>query len=779
MIKRILTLLLFVVVWVHAGPLTFTQEELNFIKNSKPITVGSMDTYTPFSFIKDDKKVGFTQDLLHIIAQKSGLKFDVVDGSWPEIYDAFSQGKIDMISEFSHRKERLPFTLFTSSYYEIPIGVFTRVDFEDYNGIESLRGKKIGVVKNSYIIPILNAEGIEVIEFNNADERFIALSQGMIDVVITNAMNVYKFEQMMLTNIKLAGRFVHPKTKNEDLRFGVRIEQPLLHSIVNKTLESIPFSTISELKQDWILKLNKSILNLTALEKQFRDKETVTIGIEQAKPYIFYNQQKNKNEGLYFDVLQKVIEKTGLKVEYVHKEWFVLLKEFKEGKIDLLPSTFYTKERESLGYFSDPYYNLREYIYVPTDNQNILNFKDLYHKKVAITKEYATIEKIKKEFPLIDVIQTEGLAQSTAMLLNGEVDAMIDYHLVVENYLRDNSIVGLKAIAQHELKPVSVHFLSQKSKPVLHSLLQKGLDHISREEMNTILQKWVHTPFKEAKALSLTKEEQEFMIKHQTIRFGVISNRPPFEFVQNNQPTGIAVDYIKKSAKNVGLEIEFVVEKMTNTDAYNMIEGTRDHFDTVLMSVKNKERAERFAYGDTFLSYPLMIMTYNKHPYIGSLKDLSHKKVAMEKDFLITQRLRDEYPEIEIIEVNNTQEALQLVNDEKVNAYVGNVAVANYMNVSGEMKNLKIAAPTGYENMDYHFIAPKEWPELASILTKGFKQITPSEHSAIQQKWFSLQTIERTNYDLVWKIIAVVIVVLIWILWWNRKLTVLLIKHMK
>lgn len=766
-----LLLLLFILNIAHSSEVTFTKEEQHFIKNNPVVTIGSMDTYIPFSFIRNGKKVGFTQDLLDIIAQKSGLTFEVVGGSWPKIYDLFYNAKIDMISEFSLREERRPFTLYTPAYYEIPIGVFTRTDFSDYNGIKSLKNKKIGVVKNSYIIDILNKEKIEFEEFNNADERFLALSEGTIDVVITNSMNIYKLEKMMLPNIKLAGRFVHTETKSEDLRFGIRKEKPLLASIINKTYDSIPFSQISELKQNWILKLNQPSLNLTEKEKEWLENNLVTIGIEQAKPYIFFDDKKEECSGLYCDVLKRVIAKTGLNTEYVVGEWTQLLNHFKEGEIDLLPATFYSKEREAFGYFSEEYYKVREYIYVPSENNSIYKFSDLAGKKVAITKEYATIDKIREKFPDIEIVQTNGLAESTAMVLNKEVDAMIDYHLVVENYLRDNSIVGLKDIAQYELEPISVHFFSSIKNPLLRSILQKGLDNISREEMNELLRKWVRTPHEYSNLAYLSKEEQEFMITHQKIRFAIISNRPPFEFIQKDKPVGIAVDYIRQSAKNMGLDIEFVIKKMTNTDAYKMMETSRDSFDTVLMSVKNEERAQRFAYGDTFLSYPLMIITYEKHPYIGSLKDLEHKTIALEKGFLITKRIKKDYPNINVIDVKNTEEALQLVNNEKVDAYVGNLAVANYMNVSGSMKNLKIAAPSGYDNLDYHFIAPKEWPELVSILSKGFSEITPSEHSAIQQKWFSLQTIERVDYTLIWKVVAVLLLVIVWILWWNRRIT--------
>ncbi|MBU3015917.1 transporter substrate-binding domain-containing protein [Poseidonibacter lekithochrous] len=765
---------LFISTFLSAYELDFTDEEKAFITSSPKIKIASMNTYTPFSFIKNGKKVGFTQDLIDIISNESGLKFDKIGGPWPEVYKLFQDGKVDVITEISYRKSREIFTNFSDPYYEVPIGVFTRKDFGTYRSLDDLNNKKIGVIKNTYITEIFKKEKLDFVEFDNANERFRSLDNGEIDVVLSNALNMHKVEELMLSNIKLAGTFVHPDTKKEDLRFGVRKENPLLSSIINKTLNSISFSVMSKLKENWIFTLDtpKSYHKLTDKEKDWIVRNKVNIGIEEAKPYIYFDKNKNINSGLYFDVLKKVIKNTGLKVNYTNSPWRILLKDFKKEKIDLLPSSFYSKDREKIGYFSDEYYKVRDYIYVSDKNNDIKNFKDLQDKKVAITKDYKTVKKIKNKFPEINILETKGLQDSITKLLNGEVDALVDYHLVVEDYIRDNSIIGLKGISQNDFKAISVHFLSNIKKPVLRSILKKGLSDISREEMGEILKNWVRNPYDDkTKQNQLTTKEIEFVKKHKKIRFGIRTNSPPFSFYDNGKAAGIAVDYIKKSAKKSGLEVEFVYEKMSLLNAYNMIE-TREKFDTILYAIKNRENEKRFSIGDSYLSYPMIIIKHKDSPYIGSMKDLQNKTIVLEKDFYTNKLIKRDYPNIKIINVPNTSDALEYINDGKADAYVGNLTISNYLSVFGGLDNLKFAGTSGYGNINYHFIAPSEWPELTSILSKGFKQISPVEHSAIQQKWFSLQTIEKTNYILLWQILLGSIFIILWVLWWNRKISI-------
>ncbi len=275
------------------------------------------------------------------------------------------------------------------------------------------------------------------------------------------------------------------------------------------------------------------------------------------------------------------------------------------------------------------------------------------------------------------------------------------------------------------------------------------------------------TPLKEKS--EFTPKEKEFIKNHPIIRFRIQSNRPPFEFQKDDKIIGIAIDYIKKSVKNVGLKAEFVIDKKrTLEEAFNTIKNKRDKYDTLLFDVKNKKREKEFSYGIPFLSYPMMIISNKNAPYFSSLKDLSNKNVVLEEGYLTNIWIKRDYPSINIINAKNSKDALSLLNEGKADAYVGNPAIANYLNVFEGMENLKVVGPSGYGNIKFSFIAPKEWPELTSLLSKGYKKITPSEHNALQQRWFSIQTIEKINYDLLWQIIIAVIILFASLLWWNQ-----------
>ena len=303
---------------------------------------------------------------------------------------------------------------------------------------------------------------------------------------------------------------------------------------------------------------------------------------------------------------------------------------------------------------------------------------------------------------------------------------------------------------------------------LLTSILEKANAALPADQMAALRRTWMLPS--QPRDNALTRAEQDFIAAHPEIRFRISSDRPPFELVHNGKPAGIAIDYIRAIADRTGFTPRFIVNDMPVSQAYDMMENDRTDFDTMAFSVKSTARAKRFAYGDTFMSYPMMIIAHKQAPYISRTADLQQKRVAVEKGFLTGQWLRRDYPDIRIVTAETTKAALEMVNDQKADAYVGNTAVASYMMTHGNMRNLKIAAPSDYGNIQYRFIAPRQWPELVSILSKGYRSLPADFHSLTQQKWFSVQMVDTTDYTLLWKIGGSITLIALWILWWNRRL---------
>ncbi len=232
--------------------------------------------------------------------------------------------------------------------------------------------------------------------------------------------------------------------------------------------------------------------DFTRQQQEWIDNHTVTVGIDSWSPIIFMNK-RGEVDGISGEILRLIIERSGLQVRFVSKPWTQMLQQLKAGEIDLLPGAYYTKERAEYGFYSDPYYKMKEYIFVREQNSKINGFEDLRGKKIALIKDYGTIPKIRENYPEIEIVFTETLEEAIDLVLEGRVSAYIGAQVTVLNYLYENVITGIKALPQSALPASGLHLLTSRKSPMLHAILNKTYEQISQREINAIIAKWLHT----------------------------------------------------------------------------------------------------------------------------------------------------------------------------------------------------------------------------------------------------------------------------------------------
>lgn len=74
--------------------INFSNEELNFIKNSNYVEVGVEEDWPPFDFVENGVYKGIAKDYLDLLEKKSGLKFRYNYGyTWSQLLDLTKKEK--------------------------------------------------------------------------------------------------------------------------------------------------------------------------------------------------------------------------------------------------------------------------------------------------------------------------------------------------------------------------------------------------------------------------------------------------------------------------------------------------------------------------------------------------------------------------------------------------------------------------------------------------------------------------------------------------------------
>ncbi|WKY47688.1 diguanylate cyclase [Eubacteriaceae bacterium ES3] len=238
----------------------------------------------------------------------------------------------------------------------------------------------------------------------------------------------------------------------------------------------------------------------------------------------------------------------------------------------------------------------------------------------------------------------------------------------------------------------------------------------------------------------LSQEEQDWLAEGHVVRIR-IGQWMPFMIIDDEENvSGISVDYIEGIFNKYDIQYEWVVDRYSFTDALGEIrdKGSIDMMPTVAIT---EERMTYMLFTDIYISSPWVIFTQNEE-FISSLEDLRGKTVAVPEGYVITDLIQEDYPDIELKVIsggNMGGNCLQLLSTGQVDAYVGNLTVGSYIINTRGYNNVKVAAPTEYGNHENAMGIRSDWPELVSIINKELETVDESERNNLYSQWMSVR----------------------------------------
>ncbi len=286
---------------------------------------------------------------------------------------------------------------------------------------------------------------------------------------------------------------------------------------------------------------------------------------------------------------------------------------------------------------------------------------------------------------------------------------------------------------------------------------------ISRTLNEDELSKFIYT----GNTLNLTAQEHAWLKAHSPIRVGIDRDFAPYEWIdEDGNYVGIAADYIAQMKRVLGGEFELVKDKKWA----EVLEMARTgQLDMVACAVNTPERSKYLNFSKPFVSNSVIIINDIRRGFIGSLRNLNGKRVAIEKGYFMQEFLQRDYPKIELLPVENVKEALNKVAMAKADAYIGDAASATHAIQEAGMLQLGFAGETGYFS-PHGMAVVKSNPELFGIITKALNSISTAEQERIKQQWLSRPVSPGIQPAAVIKYGMVVLLIFMLFAGWNFRL---------
>lgn len=241
---------------IDVKPVSLSEKEQAYVDKGESVSVSNQLNWAPFDFQERGKALGYSVDLLQLIAAKTGLIFNFVnDYKWFEVMNAFEQGSLDVVHSLSKTEERERLGMFTEPFYRMDNYFISRDRTPLINSFTEFNEHPLALVKGWSMNPYIQKHypDIRVRFYSSIIEALKAVANGEAKATIdTDKTFTYLRRKYALTNLKL--NRVLPESlpiREASLYMMVSKQRPELLSILNKGIDAVSVSEQQHLEQKW------------------------------------------------------------------------------------------------------------------------------------------------------------------------------------------------------------------------------------------------------------------------------------------------------------------------------------------------------------------------------------------------------------------------------------------------------------------------------------------------------------------------------------------------
>lgn len=266
------------------------------------------------------------------------------------------------------------------------------------------------------------------------------------------------------------------------------------------------------------------------------------------------------------------------------------------------------------------------------------------------------------------------------------------------------------------------------------------------------------------KVVQLTDVERSYISERGPVKLVVDPDWYPYEELdENRMHRGIAAELIHLIETRTGLTFEIVPTKNWEESLEVAKAGEAD-----VLSFLNEteERSKWLIFTKPYFTDPNVLITRENHDYISNLARLTKETLVLPKGTSIEERIRKDYPNLDVMIVASEADAIAAVEKKKADLTLRSLTMAAYVIKNDGYFNLKIAGEVpAYTNQLRMGITSNDLI-LQGILNKGIDSISQQEVQQAINQHISIKIVKGFDYKLFALIFGLFTLVLLTSLFW-------------
>ena len=751
------------------------------LNQEQSLTIAINETSFPYHALdKQGNAAGLMVDMWRLWAQKQQVKVKFVVFPWIETLNQVASGKVDIHAGLSIIDSRRSTLAFSPSIFSIYTNLYVHQKLTNVNGLSDLKPFSIGVVKGSAHIDKLQKYHPELAlkMYSNRHDLY----RGALNDEVLVFTGLEKLADDFPDYDKLRHRFpVHKVLRYQQGAYGVAVAKSnnQLLNFINQGFTKISRQERSQIERKWLgLDKRKDSL-LVAFAPQYPPYMSVT---PSGEPY-----------GLFIDVWRLWSKKVGINVEFVGRDTTEIISLIENQKADVLMVYPNNMEASNNTLFAKPIYIAKANVYLSgiiqdIEGQELVSlpqFNEMFgHHSLGVLAQSTLSKPLLKQYPKLKLRYFNSITAMLTALENSEISGMIGLIDLINEKLVQNNLQSLFYTFSTPLISVDLAPVIHKENKKLTEIINKGFQELDIKKLASIEARWLHGNTSEhyykrlAQKINLSDADRDFVDTHREVRLGIVDDLPPVEFInEEGKFAGINHDILSLISSRTDLNFNAIAFQTWQQLYQAML---NDEIDMLASITPTDDRSKQVLFSKSYWQMPWVMV----HPqYAGrktKLEDYYGKVVAIVKGYYLITKLRQEHPLITFKLVNNRNEALLALQQERVDGFITTMATATQLLKQESIITLMMSMMDGVSLDQSHFAINKKLPALQSIIDKGLTTITEREKQNIYDNWFTLAIKTGLDKSVVLQVGAQigVIILLIFgvVIIWNRRLQVE-IKH--
>jgi signal transduction histidine kinase len=488
---------------VCAGAIELTPQEQAWVQSHGPVRVLLLPTAEPFYEGGRDGRAptGFAIELLERVAQRAGLTLQYVAApNVPEAMIMLRQHQADLTPVMRLSAERAKLFSVPGTLLPTDLVVVSRREATQAETQGDLQGLRLAVLAGSVNDEEYSAEYPSAViqRYETLRDAFKAVADGRADLAPTTLQEaVYLIESQLLSNL-LVRRL--PGAGKAVIGPGVPLDEPLLHQILAKALDTITPAERAEMARRWLpvgvaTAFAGQAALLTPGERAWVEREgDVRAGFDAHFPPFTQAGPLGSMEGLGADILRAVAQKTGLRI--VAQTGAAFADVYQAARADrgvnVVVGMARTLQRSAEFIFVGPFSSVATAMVMRSDDQRRWTEPDdMDIGRLGLLREHFLLPRLRLRRPGLKLVEYDSQAEVLEGLVRGDVDAVIGNSAVVSRMIEEQFagrllITGVVRDGDSEL-----YFGVPRRHAELARVLDRGLAALTPSELTEFKRRWL------------------------------------------------------------------------------------------------------------------------------------------------------------------------------------------------------------------------------------------------------------------------------------------------